>query len=86
MYYKKLSKKLELLKKPINCQFLLAKITKRLKGKKDAIKILSEIKVTDPNEKIFEIKANLKIAKYKTSFYADCDVGDTYKKILSDFG
>ena len=74
-----------MLKKPIKCQFYLAKLTKKHKGKKDAIKILNEIRAKDDNEKIFEIKAKLKIAKYMSFFYAESDVDEKYRGILSQY-
>jgi len=73
------------LRRPTKCRFLLAKLTRKLKGKKDAIKILNEIKIQDSSEKIFEIKAKLRIAKYMQAFYAEADVDEKYRHILAQY-
>ena len=75
-----------MLQKPIKCRFLIAKLTKKVKGKKDAIKILNEVKASEENEKKLEIQAKMKIAKYMMSYYDEKDVDDKYKYVFSQYG
>jgi len=73
------------LKRSTKCRFLLAKLTRKLQGKKNAIAILEELKIQDSDEQIFEIKAKLKIAKYMQAFYAEANVNEKYRDILAQY-
>jgi len=69
------------LPKKTKCLILIAKLTKHIGNKKNAIDILE--KIQDPEHTDLEMEAKIKIPKYMKAYYANAHIHEKYKSIIN---